>query len=304
MDLSIIIINWNARDLLEKCLDSIFHGSQSIDFEVIVADNASSDGSADLLGQRFPQVRVIENDVNVGFARANNQAIHQSRGRYILLLNPDTDVKPGALEILLDFIENHPRAGAVGPRLLNIDGTLQFSCSPTPTLSRELLRLFHLPGVRPDGYYPMHRWDTITPRKVDVLIGACMLLRSETLALVGFLDEDYFMYSEEVDLCYRIKQAGWQLYWVPKAEVEHYGGQSTQQVPEQMFLNLYQAKLIYFRKHGGKVKADAYKLALITATLLRLAITPLAWLEQPTQRRRHIALAGNYRRLLSELTGI
>jgi len=319
--LSIIIVNWNTRDLLARCLESVASRQISVarhqtsddsdrptddcllTTDVWVVDNASSDGSAQMVRERFPWVRLIENEENVGFARANNQAIRQSNGRYVLLLNPDTEVQPGALETLVRFMDEHPEAGAAGARLLNPDGTLQPSCHPMPTLSRELWRLFHLDAFWPYAVYRMAAWDLTTPRRVDVAQGACLILRQEVLDSVGLLDEDYFIYSEEVDLCYRIRRAGWHVCWVPQAVVVHYEGQSTRQVAPQMFLRLYEGKVMFFHKNRGVLAAQVYKLILLAAALARLAISPLAWLERSPRRERHLTLAGQYWRLVRVLAG-
>jgi GT2 family glycosyltransferase len=249
-------------------------------------------------------VRLIENSKNVGFAQANNQAIQQSAGCYVLLLNPDTEVQPGALETLVRFMDAHPQAGAAGARLLNPSGTLQPSCHPAPTLSRELWRLFHLDALWPYACYPMAGWDLNTPREVDMVPGACLILSRDALDQVGLLDEDYFIYSEEVDLCYRLRRAGWRLYWLPQAVVIHYGGQSTRQMAAAMFLRLYQGKVLYFRKHHGRLAAQLYKLILLIAALARLLLSPLVWLVRPPQRHQHLALASHYRRLVRALPGM
>ncbi len=304
MKLSVIIVSWNTRELLAQCLDSLYSSLRLADFEVFVIDNASSDGSPVMVPERFPQVRLIENEQNLGFAHANNQAIQSSHADYVLLLNSDTIVKPGAIDALVEFMQAHPQAGACGPRLLNQDGSLQFSCSPAPTLGSEFKRMFHLPGVRQDGYYPMQTWDQSLARRVDVILGACLFLQRYALDQVGLLDEEYFIYSEEVDLCHRLQSMGWELYWVPQAEVVHLGGQSTRQVSEAMFLRLYQAKLIYFRKQHGRRQAFLYKLIIMAAALFRLMLTPLAWLEQPSKRQVLLSMAGNYQRLLLRLPGM
>lgn len=304
MDLSILIVSWNTRGLLARCLETV--AAELASFapdatEMLVVDNASHDGSAALVRERFPWARLIVNDANVGFARANNQAFAAARGRYILLLNPDTAILPGALRTLVDFLEAHPAVGAVGARLLNPDGSLQPSCSPAPTLSREVWRLFHLDALRPYGVYDMSRWDTHQPRPVEIVQGACLLLRREALGDEELLDPRYFMYSEEVDLCYRIRRRGWQIYWVPTAQVIHYGGQSTRQAAAAMFLRLYEGKILYFRKHQGPVAARLYKTILLAAALARLLVSPLAWLQPPSQRRLNLTLAGHYARLLKAL---
>lgn len=299
--LSIVVVSWNTKDLLRACLDSVFAYPPAAPFEVWVVDNDSHDGSVAMVRQRFPQVKLIENKDNVGFAQANNQAIEHCEGEYVLLLNPDTEVKPRALTELVTFLDHNPAAGAAGSRLLNPDGSLQPSCHPAPTLGRELWRLFHLDNVRPFGRYDMHQWDTGQPRDVDVLQGAALAVRKHILDQIGFLDGDYFIYSEEVDLCFRIQRAGWRLYWVPASRVVHYGGQSTRQVAEKMFLQLYLGKLKYFRKHYGRLAGVAYKWILLLASLMRLMLTPFAWLQKPPQRQHNFLLARYYQRLLLSL---
>jgi GT2 family glycosyltransferase len=303
MKLSIIIVNWNTCELLQDCLASIHRNPPEAAFEVCVVDNASTDGSPEMVRERYPQVHLISNQENPGFARANNQGIQMSNGEYVLLLNPDTYVKPGALECLVQFLEGTPKAGGVGAQLLNPDQTLQVSCYPQPTLFREFWRMFHLDVLKPYAVYPMDKWKLDVPREVDVLMGACLLLRRKALEQVGWMDEDYFIYSEEVDLCTRVRKAGWKLFWQPQAEVVHYGGQSTQQVAESMFLQLYQGKVLYFRKHHGWPAVQVYKLILFVAALGRLLLTPLALIEKPSRRQQHLALSNHYRRLLRSLPG-
>jgi GT2 family glycosyltransferase len=251
MKISVVIVTWNVREYLLRCLQTVLREAGGYDLDVIVIDNASNDGTVEAVGSEYPGVKTIQNRENAGFARANNQGIRICQGEYVLLLNPDTELLPGALDRMADYLNAHPQAGGAGPRVLNADGSLQPSCSPLPSLARETARLLQLPGVRTDGYYEMASWDLQTPRQVDVLLGACMLLRGSTLAALGGLDEDYYIYTEEVDLCYRLKKAGWSLAWVPAAQIVHYRGQSTQQVAADMFMRLYQSKLLFFRKHHG-----------------------------------------------------
>lgn len=298
MILSIIIVSWNTRELLAQCLDAIDTHPPQGAYETIVVDNGSRDGSPQMIMENFSQVTLIANEDNRGFAQANNQAIRRACGEYVLLLNPDTEVRHKALTTLIRFLDEHPRAGAAGARLLNPDGSLQYSCSPAPTLFNEWLHLFHLDRERRQG---MADWDVNLPRRVDTLLGACLMLRRRAIDAVGLLDEGYFMYSEEVDYCYRLRRAGWRLYWVPQAVVVHYGGQSTRQIATEMFLQLYQNKLRYFRKHYGRSGAFGYKLILLWASLIRLALSPLAWLEPPAQREKHQALTRRYWRLLTAL---
>ena len=304
IQLSIVIVSWNTRNYLEKCLRSILNDSISSECEVWVVDNASTDNSAELVRNLFPEVRLIENSENLGFAGANNIAIPKAIGRNILFLNPDTDLGSGAIGSMERFLDAHPEAGAVGPLTLNPDDSLQTSAYPAPTLTREFWRLFHLDRLAEAGDYRMQSWDRRRPHEVDVLQGACLMLRREALDEVDLLDEDYFMYSEEVDLCYRLRKAGWSIHWLPQAKVVHHGGQSSKQVPIESFLNLYKGKITYFRKHHGTAAALAYKLLLVAASLVRLVVSPLALLQRREQRNRYLALAGRYRRLLTQMPGM
>jgi GT2 family glycosyltransferase len=303
-DLAVVIVSWNTRVLLAECLEVL--GAElarespealpPLAADVWVVDNHSADGSTDLVRTRFPWVRLVENPENVGFARATNQGIRASRGRHVLLLNPDTRLRPGALGTLVDVLDDRREAGIAGACLVSADGTPQVSAEVSPTLGRELRRLFHLgssAASSPKGSAP--------PRPVDIVPGTCMLLRRSMLDAVGLLDEGYFMYSEDVDLCRRARGAGWAVYWVPAAEVVHLGGQSTRQVPAAMFLQLHESKVRYIRKHHGPGAARLYKLILAGAALARLLVSPAAWLEPVERRRTHQELAGRYRGLLRAL---
>ncbi|MCC7128877.1 MAG: hypothetical protein B6D39_02390 [Anaerolineae bacterium UTCFX2] len=302
--LSILIVNWNGGQVLLDCLESIFGNPPDQPYEVILVDNASTDASAHAAESRYPQVQVIHSPANLGFAGANNIAFNRASGEYLLLLNPDTVVQPGALQALLSYLAENSKAGAAGARLLNPDGSLQPSCSPEPTLSREFARLFHLKGVRPDGYYEMKDWDIAAPRRVDTLLGACLMVRRTAQLQIGAMDETFFMYSEEVDYCRRLRQAGWEICWVPQARVVHLGAQSTRQAASQMFLQLYLAKVQYFRKHYGRFSARLYKLILFGAGMARLAAAPLIRTRPSRQSEDQQALVDNYQKLLKALPGM
>ena len=304
LDLSIVIVNWNTKKLLRKCLETTLTAMQrvpSMDGEIVVVDNASTDGSAEMLIEQFPTVETISSATNHGFARANNIAIRRSRGRYIVLLNPDTEVKPDTLQILMDYMENNAHVGAAGPLVLNPDDSLQTSCYPFPTLSREFWRLFHLDTIRQYGVYRMEEWDTSEQRVVDVLLGACIVVRRSVLEEIGLLDERYFMYTEEVDLCYRIQSAGWDLCWVPQAQIVHYGGQSTQQIAAEMFLHLYSSKLAFIRKYYGRFAGILYKFILFATAVVRIVLSLLVGIIRSSNRRQHRVLAGYYRQLVVAL---
>ena len=269
--------------------------------EVLVVDNGSVDGTPEAVRREFPEILLLENEDNPGFARANNQAIQVCRGRYVLLLNPDTEVRLGAIEELVRFMDEHPRAGAAGPLVLNPDGTLQRSCYRAPTIFREFWRMFHLDVIRRVSEYAMEKWPHDRAQVVDTVQGACLILRREALERVGLLDERFFIYSEEVDLCQRIRQDGWSIHWVPWAQIVHYGGQSTRQVAEAMFLQLYRGKILYFRKHFGNQATQVYKLILLLAAVQRLLCVPLAWLVYSSERRQQVVMARHYRRLIGHL---
>jgi GT2 family glycosyltransferase len=306
VDLSIIIVSWNTRQHLRRCLQSLGQALalHNHPVEILVIDNASGDGSPVMIEHEFGMVELIRNHQNFGFARANNQGLALARGRYLVLLNPDTEIRPTALSELLSFMESDPTAGAAGPKLLNPDGSLQISCYPAPTVGRELWRMFHLDRLHPLAAYPPSWWQSSRPLTVDMAQGACLMLRREALRRVGMLDERFFMYTEEVDLCLRLRKAGWGIHWVPSAEVTHYGGQSTGQSSEVMFLELYKSKILFFRKHYGGAATAIYKGILTAASLARLAWSAVAALADRSKNARSAALAGNYLRLIRALPGL
>lgn len=304
MDLSIVIVNWNTRQYLSQCLQSLQQTAGTVDpigrtltfgpylTEVFVVDNASRDDSVAMVRDQFPWVRLIENDQNVGFAPANNQALREYTGRYALLLNSDTEVKPDALRLLVEFMEQTPTAGAVGAHLFNGDGTLQPSCQPMLTPWREFWRLTFLDQIVRRSTYDMTRWNARDPQRVEVIKGACLLVRRTALDRIGLLDEQYFMYTEEVDLCYRLLHDGWTLHWLPTAHVVHYGEASSQQMAEKMYVQLYRSKAQFYRKFGGEPRARqfinlvraAYWPRLIAAAMLR-PFRPQIAAQQQTFRR-------------------
>jgi hypothetical protein len=272
-----------------------------VHIHTFVVDNASTDGSAEMVRERFPWVQLIGNTENVGFARANNQALVLSRGDYVVLLNSDAELLPGALEALNSFMDAQPEAGACGPLLLNGDGqSLQPSGHPVLTPWREFWRLTFLDRVVPRATYPMERWERSQPREVEVIKGACLVLRREVLDQVGLLDERYFMYTEEMDLCYRLAQAGWKLYWVPQARVIHYGEASSRQVAEEMYLQLYRSKVQFQRKFGGERRARWFKFLVALAYFPRWLAAGVGQIISRKWRPR----ARIYRRMLHELWGM
>ncbi len=225
MDLSFIIVNWNTKELLSDCLESIFRTVTALSYEVIVVDNASADGSVDLLTQKYPQVKTIANRENRGFGAANNQAFAGMKGKYALLLNTDAVLTQGAVQKLWMFAEANPRAAIVCGQLQNADGSKQNSIAAFPTLLTLAINTSLLEYLFP-GKYPSKRYDHTGPLAVDSAIGACMMIRKQALDEVSFFDDRYFFFFEETDMAYAMKRAGWQIYQVPDALIYHLQGQS------------------------------------------------------------------------------
>lgn len=315
--LSILIVSWNVRELLRQCLLSLArypatHSAQ----EIIVVDNASQDGSVDMLQVEFPHVQVITNSVNRGFTGGNNDGL-KSVGRkamgdgrwawgeedltphalrsspYVLLLNPDAEVTPGALDALLDYAQAHPDVGLIGPQLRYPDGTVQSSRRRFPTLLTGLFESTWLQSVAPghsmDHYYMRDQADTQT-QDVDWVVGAAMFVRQEVITQVGVLDEDrFFMYSEETDWCKRIKDAGWRVVYHPTSVIVHHEGQSSKQISSRRMLLFNTSKVRYFAKHHGKVTAQIVRIGLLAQFAWQMALENGKWLlgnQRPMRQER------------------
>lgn len=254
--LSVVILNWNARDYLVDSLRSIFDQEWRANIEVIVVDNNSNiDDSVQVVQRDFPQAQLIANPINEGFAKGNNRGLQAARGRLILFLNPDTVVHPGALDTLVDWMEAHPEAGVCGPKLLNPDNTLQTSCRSFPSFGTGLFRSTFLGRMFPNNpwtrSYLMLDFHHDREASVDWLSGAALLARREALDEVGSWDEDFFMYCEDVDLCYRMKEAGWDRVYVPQAVVTHRIGASSDWIQGTTIRRHHMAMLRYYIKHHG-----------------------------------------------------
>ncbi|MCR4993947.1 MAG: glycosyltransferase family 2 protein [Bacteroidales bacterium] len=256
MKLSIIIVNYNVKHYLWQCLDSVRRASKGLEMDVWVVDNASTDGSIPFLQKDFPEVHFIANNENVGFSKANNIAIRQSSGEYVLLLNPDTLVAEDCLHACVAFMQCHPRCGALGVHMINRDGSFALESRrglPTPATSfykvTGLCR--HYPTHPRFGRYYMGHLAEYAEGRIEVISGAFMMLRREALNEVGLLDEDYFMYGEDIDLSYRIGVGGWECWYVPQL-ILHYKGESTQNTSLRYIHSFYNAMLIFFRKHFAK----------------------------------------------------
>ncbi len=266
VDLSVITVSWNVRDLLRDCLKSVETNRDGINIEMIVVDAASSDGSVEMVREEFPWVKLIASAENLGFPRGNNVGILASSGRHILLLNPDTVVLDNALKIMVDYLDNHLSVGAVGPQLLNADGSVQSSRRRFPTFWTGVFESTWLERFAPrrilQRYYAQDLPDN-RESDVDWIIGACLMVPRRVVERVGLLDEGYFMYSEELDWCRRIKDAGWRVIYLPWARIMHFVGKSSEQAITARHVNFQQAKLRYFRKHHGRFAAGVLRLLLL-----------------------------------------
>jgi hypothetical protein len=266
--LAIIIVSWNVKDLLRDCLNSTLADLAAGDLtaEVWVVDSASTDGSAEMVRAEFPTVKLIASRENLGFTGGNNTALRalgfpQQRAdqpEAVLLLNPDTLVRPGALKSMLAFMLARPEVGIVGANLSYGDGGFQHGAYAFPGLWQLAIELFPLPGrlyeSRLNGRYPRKRYTTSRPFPIDHPLGAAMMVRAEAIRQVGLLDESYWLYVEEVDWAWRIKSAGWLAYCVPTARIVHFGGQSTSQIKGESFINLWRSRYRFYDRYYGRLR--------------------------------------------------
>ena len=252
--LSIVIVNYNVKNLLKKCLKSIFKYQKYIEFEVIVVDNSSKDYSQQMLKRDFPQVQLIENKRNLGFSRACNQGIKESQGRYILLLNPDTELTPGGFKKMINFMDSKPEVGICGPKMIDQKGNIQFSCRSFPSYLTAissgqsiLNRLFpHNPLSRK---YLLKDQDRNQRMEVDWVSGSCLLTKRGVFEKIGLLDERFFMYVEDVDFCFRAKQAGFSVHYFPNSVVIHHIGKSTRRKKTKMLVEHHRSMYLFYKKH-------------------------------------------------------
>jgi GT2 family glycosyltransferase len=248
VDISFIIVNWNTRDILMDCLGSIYKTVTDIEWEIYVVDNNSTDGSQAEVKKRFPEVKLIENETNTGFAHANNQALSIMHGKFAVLLNSDAVLKEDSIKKLLAFMTGNPSVGIAGVQLLNNDGSRQnsidnFPSTETEIFNKSILRLFF------PGKYPSKNMSYKNPIEVNSVIGACMIVRKEAMDDVGVLDEDYFIFLEETDWCFRMNKKGWKVYHVPDAEVFHLSGHSKKRTPWRSQIEYYISLYKFFRKN-------------------------------------------------------
>ena len=252
-ELSVCICSWNTRDDLQLCLSRLQDARQEANFEVIVVENNSEDGSGPMVATDFPWVTLLQQYRNLGFTGGNNLALYERKGRHALLLNSDPFVHPGAIRTMCAHIQNHPEVGVFGPKLLNLDGTLQYSCRRFPNPIAALFRNTPMgrwfPNNRFTREYLMSDWDHLSERDVDWVSGAALFIREEALEKIGGLDPDFFMFCEDMDLCWRAHEAGFRVRYFPDAVVTHKIGSSTSKAPNRMIFRFHRSMLLFFKKH-------------------------------------------------------
>ncbi|QFF97992.1 glycosyltransferase family 2 protein [Psychrobacillus glaciei] len=278
MDLSIIIVNFNTKKLTLECIQSVYDSSTSYQVEIFVVDNNSSDGSVDVIKRNFPNVHVIENGLNVGFSKANNQAMSKSKGRYVLLLNSDTIVMKGTISKIVEFMDKDDSIGATGCKVVLPDGSLDKACHrgfPTPEAS-----FYYITGLakkfpnnpRLNGYHRSYLNMDVT-HEIDCLVGAFMMVRRETIEEIGMLDETFFMYGEDIDWCYRIKEAGWKIYYNPLVSIVHYKGASSRKKPLKIVYEFHRAMFLFHKMHFAKKYNFLINIFVYTGIIVKLSLS-------------------------------
>ena len=283
---TVVIVNWNGGEFLKESLEAI---RQEKPAETIVLDNASSDHSLTILSE-FPEVHVIANNANLGFGRAANQGIQQAKSEYVFLLNVDTRLLPGSVRALEQFLQDHPETAIVAPQLLFPDGRLQPSCRRFPTTARLFCYLSYLDRIIPSGYR-LNSTQHMSEREVDQPMGAALMLRKSTIVQAGLFDERFFLYMEEVDLCWRLKKSGWKIHYLPQAKVLHYAGGSASKDWERSQEFFFNSVIIYFKKQGySLLRMIMLKCSLSVALLIRSAV--LRFSGQRRQSRFYRRMSG------------
>lgn len=302
LTLSVIIVNWNVRELLRRAIHSVYQSWDDCPgLEIIVVDNASSDDSVAMVKDTYPAVRIIANSSNLGFTAANNQGLAIAQGDFILLLNPDTEVVGVALPALIDYAKRNPRDGMIGPQLLNPDGTVQPSRRRFPTLPVLFLESTWLEPLLPARdrrrFFAETQPDHLI-QAVDWITGAAMLTRREVIAEVGGMDEQFFMYSEELDWCRRIKAAGWEIRYLPEAKIIHHEGKSSEQVAAARHIYFQSSKVLYTRKYHGALIATLLRWWLLSQYCWQIGVEGAKWLVGHRRPLRGARIAA-YRDVLS-----
>lgn len=304
-DLTIIIVSWNCKGYLAECLQSIDADGSKLSCTIIVVDNNSNDGTLEMLREDFPRVHLISSEKNLGFAAANNRALKSSRSRFVLLLNPDTVVRPGAFDSMIKFMDDHVDAWAIGPTILNGDGSRQHSGVRFPTNWNILVEALFLDRLFPQTeLFGEHKELYKHPecsREVDYLQGSCLMVRSDAIERVGGLDERFFMYFEETDWCCRMKKAGGTIRYCPSATIVHFGGNQIGHFDERRLVHYHRSLLRFYQKHYSPGRTAAVRLVLLLRSLIRIVIWCALWILKPGLRDTAASSVRGYLRTIGIL---
>jgi len=288
-DMSIILVCWNNKTYLDPCLKSLYEGNLKCSYDVMVVDNGSTDGSQQMLIDKYPAVMLIQNEGNVGLAKASNQGIKATNGRYVLLLNNDTIIDGPSLDRLVEFLDAHPEAGAVGGKLLNPDGSFQSGYAPFSTLMEEFLIVTHIGELLWPGF-PSHG-DSYEIKATGWLSSACLLVRRKALDQIGLLDESYFIYGDEADLQHRLNKAGWKVYSLPSSTIIHFGGRSMDRWKRRKMV--YRGKLLFYQKNYGFLSTLLLRIMFFLMSFSKLLVWCVGLLMPKLSERARKELRSN-----------
>lgn len=272
LTLSIILVCWNNKEYLDTCLKSLYETGMKNSFDILVVDNGSTDGSQQMLVEKYPNVQIIQNTENVGLGRASNQGIEATSGRYVLLLNNDTIVNGSSFDAMVNFLDQNPKTGGVGGKIFNPDGTVQSCYNYFSTFREEFLIATRLGEIILPGYPAVVNSEQI--KSVDWISSACLMLRRSVLDEVGVLDDEYFIYGDEADLQYRIKKAGWDIHYLPQATIIHYGGRSMDRWKRRKMV--YRGKMLFYEKNYGLIHAFLLRIMLAVLSIIKLIVWSFA----------------------------
>lgn len=288
LDLSVIIVSWNSKEFLRQCLQSVYKTTRKVKVEVWVIDNGSSDGSQEMVRNEFPNVKLVCSSSNLGFAKANNIGIKKSTARYLSLVNPDIKILNGCMDRLFAYMDKNPIVGIVGPRILNLDMSLQMSAYGFPNIWNSLCNALGLDKFFPKlklfrGPYKKY-WPYDKVLSVDVVSGCFWMVRREAFSQVGLLDEDFFMYREDFDLCKRFRKKGWDVVYFPEAQAIHYGGGSSSNAPVKCVIEGHKSFILYARKHHGELGKLYIILLIFIRQSLRIIQDTICCVIKPSKR--------------------
>jgi GT2 family glycosyltransferase len=302
IDLTIIIVSWNCREYLSLCLQSLHGHPPTCTYKIVVIDNASTDGVVEYIREQYPSVSIIQNTVNEGFAAANNLALKQFKSSYYLLLNPDTEVYPGSLQALVEYADQNKQVWALGPAIVNGDGTPQRTGVRFPSNWNIFVETFFLDRLFPQTkLFGSHRElykDYSLPRQVDYVQGSCLLISQKALEEVGLLDESFFMFFEETDWCYRVHKAGREIHLVPGSMIKHYGGGETAHYDERKVQMYHRSLLRYYKKHFSLLRSYELRCILVARSIIRIVVWTLVPIVHRSMKEKAFSTCRGYLKLL------